>query len=326
MSYSNEKAVAIDAVRRAVQLCQMVQADSIQTSSLEKGDRSPVTVADFGAQALICQQLAEEFPHDPIVGEENSGELKNPEAAHYLKQVTGYVQRFHPDADSAVVCEWIDRGGHDVADRFWAVDPIDGTKGFLRREQYAIALALIEDGQVRVGVLGCPAMPRNFEHPHQDIGMLFTAVHGEGATMMGLKSSTAMPIHVVAEGTHVHLRFVQSVESAHGNAALQQHIAKSVGITQPALKIDSQAKYGAVARGDAALYLRFPSTRSPDYREKIWDHAAGVLIVEEAGGHVTDMLGHPLDFTSDYRMVKNQGVVASNGAIHEAVLRAVSEV
>lgn len=138
MSYSREKSAAIDAVARAVRLCQTVQADFVHISSLEKGDRSPVTVADFGAQALICRRLAEEYPYDVIVGEEDSSDLRNPDAARYLKQVTAYVQRFHPGVDSEDVCEWIDRGGRDVADRFWTVDPVDGTKGFLRSEQYAI--------------------------------------------------------------------------------------------------------------------------------------------------------------------------------------------
>jgi 3'(2'), 5'-bisphosphate nucleotidase len=105
---------------------------------------------------------------------------------------------------------------------------------------------------------------------------------------------------------------------------LQQAIAQAAGISRPSLRMDSQAKYGAVARGDAALYLRLPSPKSPDYREKIWDHAAGALIIEEAGGRVTDMHGRPLDFASDYKMNHNRGVVASNGLIHEAVLEALS--
>jgi 3'(2'), 5'-bisphosphate nucleotidase len=89
--------------------------------------------------------------------------------------------------------------------------------------------------------------------------------------------------------------------------------------------MDSQAKYGAVARGDAALYLRLPSEKYPNYREKIWDHAAGSLIIEEAGGRVTDMNGQLLDFTSDFKMHHNRGVVASNGTIHESVLEALAQ-
>jgi 3'(2'), 5'-bisphosphate nucleotidase len=84
--------------------------------------------------------------------------------------------------------------------------------------------------------------------------------------------------------------------------------------------MDSQAKYGAVARGEAALYLRLPSPKTPDYRENIWDHAAGVLVVEEAGGRVTDIRGHALDFARGAKMVDNRGVVVSNGPIHVRVL------
>jgi 3'(2'), 5'-bisphosphate nucleotidase len=89
--------------------------------------------------------------------------------------------------------------------------------------------------------------------------------------------------------------------------------------------MDSQAKYAAVARGDAALYLRLPSPKTPDYREKIWDHAAGVLLVEEAGGKVTDMFGKPLDFTQNSTLINNQGTVVSNGAIHSTVIEALAK-
>ena len=88
--------------------------------------------------------------------------------------------------------------------------------------------------------------------------------------------------------------------------------------------MDSQAKYGAVARGDAVLYLRLPSPKSPSYREKIWDHAAGSLIVEEAGGRVTDMHGQPLDFASGHKMERNRGVIVSNGLLHAAVIETLA--
>ncbi|MCB0191961.1 MAG: 3'(2'),5'-bisphosphate nucleotidase, partial [Anaerolineae bacterium] len=63
----------------------------------------------------------------------------------------------------------------------------------------------------------------------------------------------------------------------------------------------------------------------PGYREKIWDHAAGSLIIEEAGGRVTDMYGKPLDFSSDYKMNDNRGVIVSNGDLHDAVLEALAD-
>jgi 3'(2'), 5'-bisphosphate nucleotidase len=87
--------------------------------------------------------------------------------------------------------------------------------------------------------------------------------------------------------------------------------------------MDSQAKYGIVARGEATLYLRVPSPSEPDYREKIWDHATGSIIAEEAGGKVTDTLGNPLDFSSGIKMERNHGIVVTNGILHDVVLNAL---
>ncbi len=322
MTYNREKEVAIDAVTKAATLCKMVRAEMVGADALEKGDKSPVTIADFGAQALVCQCLTRAFPQDTIVAEEDSTDLRQPDAAYATKltQVTQYVQWFHPDIAPATVCDWIDAGNGSVTDRYWTLDPIDGTKGFLRNDQYAVALALVEQGQVKVGALACPALPLDINDPRSETGVLFIAVRGEGAAMAPLGSTSFAPIRVTQEADEARLRFAESVEAAHGDHALQQAVAQAVGIRQPSLRMDSQAKYGAVARGDAALYLRLPSTKYPNYREKIWDHAAGTLIVEEAGGRVTDMYGQPLDFASDYKMHHNRGVIVSNGALHPAVI------
>jgi 3'(2'), 5'-bisphosphate nucleotidase len=86
--------------------------------------------------------------------------------------------------------------------------------------------------------------------------------------------------------------------------------------------MDSQAKYAALARGDAEIYLRLPTR--PGYVEKIWDHAAGFLVIEEAGGRVTDIEGKRLDFTCGSRLERNRGVIATNGLLHQRVLEAVN--
>ena len=324
MTYAEEKQAAIQAVTQAAELCQAVRAEMASVASLEKGDRSPVTVADFGSQALICHHLTTAFPNDTIVGEEDSTDLQKPENAQKLAQVTQYVQRFQPDATPDTVCRWIDAGDGSVSERFWTLDPIDGTKGFLRNDQYAIALALIEHGLVRVAVLACPALALDMDDPGSETGVLFAAVRGQGTVMAPLGSLTFAPIHVVEKPDETQWRFVESVEASHGDPALQEAVAQAVGFTQPPLRMDSQVKYGAVARGDAALYLRLPSPSSPDYREKIWDHAAGALVVEEAGGCVTDMHGYPLNLAADFKMHDNRGVIVSNGALHLAVIEALT--
>ncbi len=318
MAYEAEREAAVEVVGRAARLCVAVRAEMVGGGALQKEDRSPVTVADFGSQALICQALARAFPEDPVVAEEDASALRQPGNEALRRQVADYVHRVAPD-DPDSVCDSIDLGNGRVSSRYWTLDPIDGTKGFLRDDQYAVVLALVEDGEVKVGVLACPAFHRIGQDHGGESGTLFVAVRGEGAEEAAMDGTQPHRQGVrVAEGEG--LRFVESVEAAHGNHALQQSIAESTGITRPSLRMDSQAKYAAVARGDAALYLRLPSPKYPDYREKIWDHAAGSLLVEEAGGFVSDMFGRPLDFGVDYLMRENRGVVVSNGALHEAAV------
>jgi 3'(2'), 5'-bisphosphate nucleotidase len=288
--------------------------------AIEKNDKSPVTVADFGAQAIICRALAEAFPQDAVVGEEDAADLRQPEMAGPLATVTAQVQQHLATATAEDVLTWIDHGNGAVSSRYWTLDPIDGTKGFLRGDQYAIALALVENGDLKVGVLGCPYL--SFDGGER--GLLFVAVRGEGAVMMPLSGGEPQPLQVVQDPQSAQFRFVESVESGHGNQSQQSAMAQAVGIQSPSMRMDSQAKYAAVAAGQAALYLRLPSPKTPDYREKIWDHAAGTLVVQEAGGCVTDMNGKPLDFSKTARFEDNRGVVVSNGTIHAAVLAALA--
>ncbi|MGK7901818.1 MAG: 3'(2'),5'-bisphosphate nucleotidase [Hormoscilla sp.] len=317
MSYDREKKVAVAAAIAAGKLCQQVRRDIPE--AMEKKDKSPVTVADYGSQAIICKALEEAFPDDPVVGEEDATELRKPEMRETLTKVTSYVQELIPDATPEQIATWIDRGNGTVSRRYWTLDPIDGTKGFLRQDQYAVAIALVEDGEVKVGVLACPALAGSGPEP----GMLFAAVRGQGATAMPLAGGEEEKIRVVQADDLANLRFVESVESGHGDQSRQNAIAQAVGITQPSVRVDSQAKYGIVASGQAALYLRLPSPKHPDYRENIWDHAAGAIVVEEAGGRVTDMHGQPLNFADGVKMVNNRGVVVSNGTIHDTVLAAL---
>ena len=310
MKYHREREVAVEAVREAARLCADVQTSLI--ASIEKADRSPVTVADFGSQALVCRRVKAAFPDDPIVAEEDASALRCADHAAMRKTVCDFVRAYAP-TDEDMLCDWIDAGNGAVAKRFWTLDPIDGTKGFLRGEQYAVALALVDGGRVTVAALACPAL---------DGGALFVAVRGQGAQAMSLAGGGAVDIHMGKPAW----RFAESVEASHGDHAAQRAVARAIGIDAPSLRMDSQAKYGAVARGDAALYLRLPSPKYPDYRERIWDHAAGSLIVEEAGGRVSDMFGNPLDFASAALMEDNRGVVVSGREIHSRVIDALRDV
>jgi 3'(2'), 5'-bisphosphate nucleotidase len=317
-SHERERACALRAVCDAAALCQSVRRQ-LKVSALEKSDLSPVTVADFGSQALICRLLAEHFPADPVIAEEDSAELRRDGSA--LGEVIRAVRAFQPEVDSESVCRWIDHGGTEgYADRFWTLDPIDGTKGFLRAEQYAVSLALLINGRIELAAMACPNLPMTAGAESR--GTIFLAERGQGAWMLPLDgASSAMPIWVSSQTDPAAARFCESVESAHSAHSASAQVAELLGITAPPVRMDSQAKYAVVARGEADIYLRLP-TRA-DYREKIWDHAGGVLIVEEAGGRVTDIWGHSLDFMRGRELALNQGILATNGPLHDQVLAAI---
>lgn len=310
--YENELKTAIEAVKIAIPLVRRIQEDLSGNEAITKKDRSPVTIADFSAQAVICRILNENRPDIPIVGEEASAVLKKKENREIVEKMIHYIEK-NSEASKFInrdnLFDSIDIGRGEPDKFFWTLDPIDGTKGFLRGEQFVIALGLIENGDVKVGVLGCPNL--KFGNDTNDKGYIITAIKEEGSFLHNLSSNGISKINVSTKTQTSDMRFVQSYESAHGNLGLQGEIAKKLGITEPSIQMDSQVKYGLVASGDADIYLRIPNPANPDYREKIWDHAAGSIIVEEAGGVVTDINGKKLDFGKGKTLSENSGIIAT---------------
>lgn len=322
MSYSAERSIALAAVREAAQLCGHVQ-DQLRVRSIEKADQSPVTIADFGSQALICSRLRRAFPQDPIIAEETASMLRSAGGEAARENVCHFVRDVRPDASDADILDWIDYGNQkEHVDRYWTLDPIDGTKGFLRGEQYAIALALIVNGTVQVAAVACPNLTLQ---SHADTrGVIAMAVRGSGTYLHRLSDTKEWgTAQVTGTQDPTQARFSESVESGHTSHSRSAVISKLLGITKPAIRLDSQAKYVAVAGGDADIYMRLPSGRH--YIENIWDHAAGMLVVEEAGGRVTDVRGKDLDFSHGYQLKANRGILVSNGKLHSRLLKAVAD-
>lgn len=322
-----ETAFAIDAVRRAALLVKHIQAEMV-TRALTKDDRSPVTVADFAAQALVGYLLEQTFPGLSLVGEENSAILQTPEERDTLLTITRFVGEVIPQATPEKVCAWIDRGAGEAEARYWTLDPIDGTKGFLRDAQYAVALALVVDGQPQVGALGCPNLTGGYQVDLRGEGSLLIAARGEGSWVTALEGPETefAPLRVSQETAPSQARLLRSFESGHTNVGQIDHFNQALGGEAEPVRMDSQAKYGVLAAGHGEIYLRLLSPGREDYREKVWDQAAGSLIVEAAGGKVTDLTGNPLDFSVGRRLLKNRGVCATNGYLHEAALRALEVV
>jgi HAL2 family 3'(2'),5'-bisphosphate nucleotidase len=314
-----EKETGLQAVATAMTMAAVIQKEMTGKDTLTKSDRSPVTIADFAVQALICKILSARFPGIPIVGEEDSLAIRKPENRDVFAKVAHYLQKYDADLDEKQICQCIDLGGGSANGIFWTLDPIDGTKGFLRGEQFAIALALIRDGQPRLGILGCPNLS-----PLSG-GTLFWAIQGRGCWKVPPAGSQGEPLHASRQTDPRHMKFVESYESSHSDKDTQLEISRRLRISSPPEQMDSQVKYGIVALGDADIYLRIPNPATPNYREKIWDHAAGSLIVEEAGGRVSDIEGKKLDFSAGKTLHHNRGILASNGVIHQRVLDIIAE-
>jgi 3'(2'), 5'-bisphosphate nucleotidase len=152
-------------------------------------------------------------------------------------------------------------------------------------------------------------------------------VKGQGATSRPLskgalteaKAIKMKPLSDVTQAT-----FCESVEAGHSSQGDNAAIASKLGITKPSVRMDSQAKYCSIARGAGDLYLRLPVSKT--YQEKIWDHAAGVVLVQEAGGEVSDAYGKPLDFGLGRTLRENKGVVAAPKDAFAEVIKVVKEV
>ncbi|KAJ0981534.1 hypothetical protein J5N97_009789 [Dioscorea zingiberensis] len=340
--YGRELDLAVKVVQMACSLCQRVQeglvgrkGDQIQS----KDDNSPVTVADWGVQATDDAAGLLESVVSAVNGcliEAPRYGLNGPQRTLGTSEVLDAIRRCNSN------------GGPEG--RYWVLDPVDGTLGFVRGDQYAVALALIEDGEVVLGVLGCPNYPMKKEwlNYHQryyrlmsklspptsgswNKGCVMYAQRGTGeAWMQPLVhdcgkfdwKQAARKIQVSSIDDPAFATFCEPVEKANSSHSFTAGLAHSVGLRNQPLRVYSMVKYAAIARGDAEIFMKFARA---GYKEKIWDHAAGVLIIHEAGGVVTDAGGHPLDFSKGlYLEGLDRGIIACSGAaLHEKIIKAV---
>ena len=353
---AGDEAPAVEAVHDAVRFLRRIQGET-NTGTLTKTDASPVTVVDFALQAFLISRLAHHFPGDPIVAEEDAAALRTPAACSLRLRVVELVRQMlvphcagvrggdpalpHREPEAEQVLAWIDRGGGACGHRFWTLDPIDGTKGLLRGGQYVIALALVIDGRVQVAVLGCPRLsmtsgPASPSAPadspahavmmplEEDAeGGVAIAVRDQGAWWMSLRGGSLMHLSVSTETSPTRARALHSSEPGHSDIGECHRTLQALGTQTPPIVMDSQAKHVLLATGAAELLLRF--SIDPAYHEAIWDQAAGSLLIEEAGGRVTDIEGRCLDFTTGRRLLRNNGLIASNGLLHDAVLDVVRQ-
>lgn len=332
MSEASElTAAAHTAVRDACRVCRAVRHASAEPTSLTKPDDSPVTIADFAAQAVVLHRLSERLGTDlSVVAEEDADLLlRGPDAGRRLALVIDAARVAWPEATDDDVLRAIELGRTSVApDRpFWALDPIDGTKGFLRGGQFAVCLARIERDRPTLGLLGCPHLPGDLGGAldrAERVGTLFVA-DASGATWEPLDDpGAARPL--VADAFEPRRCVVtRSFESGHTRADEIERVLAAAG--HPAtevLAVDSQAKYALVARGRADAYLRLPHDRTR--RDPIWDHAAGAVVAAATGMVVTDASGRDLCWRRGARLEDNFGILCARPELHETLAAAAAAV
>ena len=319
----------LKAVSEACSLARSAQKSISDIKQHKKMDHSPVTVADYAIQALIAYSL-QRATRSPLLlaGEEDSNSLRSDDTL--AKAVTECVGETLSGITTSEVLDTIDLGNHDAtSERYWTLDPIDGTKGFLRGGHYAISLALIEQGQVVFGIMGCPNLSTRLMDPLDtpgEKGCIFYATKGVGCwiTADDLNELKPVPIDVSGSVSDKNtIRICGSVEWRHSSINANKKIADHLQMESETIQIDSQCKYSIVARSQSDAYIRLPTDKF--YIEKIWDHAAGKLIAEEAGAIVTDARGNPLDFSHGRLLQKNQGIVCASNALHSSILQSIEQ-
>ncbi len=315
---------AVQAVVPALPVIRRLGATLGEVPPVIKADGSPVTAADFAVQAVVVTALRQSMGGSrlPLLGEETAD---------------GLVQARRPDVEALVVeavrqaYGWVDRAQAIAAidgdlprpgERTWSVDPIDGTRGFVAGAQCAVCVALTDGAEVELAVLGCPRLgPAGDRSVHAGgPGVMLAALRGGGAYECDATGASA---RILRPGSWhgPDLRWARSMNRS-GNA-VPSRLEPRIGSIGPIhdVRMDSQCKYGLVARGDADLVVRMPRGGTA---ECVWDHAAGALLVAESGGVATDVLGERLDFGHGARLERNAGILCARDGLHEAACAAVA--
>jgi 3'(2'), 5'-bisphosphate nucleotidase len=243
--------IALRAALAGGEAVMRVYADPFEVT--HKDDKTPVTEADLASERIIVEMLTAAFPEIPVVSEETV-----PEAGFECPQ----------------------------AAQFWHVDPLDGTREFVaRNDEFAVLIGLVENGRPVLGVVHGPAL-----------GLTYIA-HGPGTAMRRKSDGQFEPIRARAPASEgvvvVHSR-------SHENSRHLAEYFQGKPVLER-LECGSALKFGVVAAGEADFYPRFGTTME-------WDTAAGQAVLEAAGGHVFGPDGKPLAYGKPG--LKNDGFLA----------------
>lgn len=307
MHYETELKVALKAIRQAALLCENLSSRGLTPQ--KKGDASPVTVADYAAQIVITDNLATHFPKDGICAEETLAVFREstPALQEAVRAECG------PDIDLEAKLARNSSRGPSLG-RVWIIDPIDGTKGFLRKEAYCCVLALMEGTRCVLSVIACPNLQAFSLEP-----TVYWAIAGAGAWSEPLGGGARRKLSVSKIGQVSEGFFTEASDSNRASKEAAEKVRTSLGNSKPPLVAEGQVKHVLIASGLASAYVRVPKLgfSGPD---AIWDVAPGALLVVEAGGVATDRNGKSLDYSELPYLNHNSGMLLTNGLIHNSIL------
>jgi 3'(2'), 5'-bisphosphate nucleotidase len=310
---------AIEAVRGSCSAIDEVTRAGTEPGLVQKGLAGPATVADLASQ--VAAWLVLRRTDIPVMAEESLEEVERHGGSALIVLVANAVRAAGFVCDEGIVREALCASADRRSDRGerWVLDPLDGTKGYLRGGQFAVALALVRDGRPVLGVLGAPRLARGGSA--LGAGMAFAAAVGGGAWQSPLRTWEPELIRARPWGRGDAIRVAGSVEAAHSSSDSLEEALRALGPVE-SVRVDSQAKYALVSRGDADVYCRM--SPKAGYRECAWDHAAGCVIAEECGCAVSDLSGNPLDFSTGARLDRNCGVLCAPRDLWRPALLALS--
>ncbi len=267
MKYDQELEQALEAARKATDYLKKAYDEFV---AIPDAPVSISTEADKTSQDIILSHLSERFPDDAYCAEESTQKLQS-----------------------------LNRQG----DRIWVIDPIDGTRGFARKNgQFSVMIALFAEGEPVVGVVAEPAVDR------------VTFAQKNGGTFFFVAENSPQKCVI---NSHLSLSESTLVQS-HGKGKPQLgEIAFA-----PKAKIQTYSagvKLAIVARGEGDIYLN-------DYNIfHDWDIMAGHILVTEAGGRVTTLSGSEIEYLQK-NFDQAEGMLATNGHLHQVAIEALANV
>jgi 3'(2'), 5'-bisphosphate nucleotidase len=310
----------IDAVRLACELCRRVQASQAGVS--RKSDASPVTIADYGAQALLCRAIRRHFPEDGVIAEEGGEAFFSLPPAEREQVVRLVGKLLGEPVGEEDFLRWLNHGRNVRADRTWVIDPIDGTEGFVHGRAYSVCVGTLVEGEPVEGIIGAPVSPLD------EGGTLFFTEGGRAWAEPLEPPEGAEPraLHVSDRVDPKSLRAVESYVMGRRSREIADRVYTEAGLDARRIKrYDGMVKYALVAAGAADVYVRGPRDVGK-HPHKIWDHVAGTALVRAAGGQVTGLDGRAVDFTQGSELRTTLGLLVSNGRIHMRLVEVMARV